>query len=108
MRIFILCLSLLFFSVFSKEEKCCYECTKEGEEKYYSIAKGTFDKTYVRCGECCMNPKKFWIYKIFEFGLKKAEVEHPCYELGFTEHEATETHGALGITMTLDKYKKPE
>ena len=55
-----------------------------------------------------MDPDKYWIYKIFESGLTEAEVDHPCYELGFTEYENTETHGAMGITMVLDKYKKPE
>ena len=75
----------------------------ENEIKYYSI-----DKVFNRCGECCMDPDKYWIYHIFESGLTEAEVEHPCEELGYTEYETTETHGAMGITMTLDKYKKPE
>ena len=108
MKIFIIILYLLFCVVFSNDEMCCDECTKEGEIKYYSIATGVIDKTYVRCGECCMNPDKYWIYHIFESGLTEAEVPHPCYELGFTEYETTETHGAMGITMVLDKYKKPE
>ena len=55
-----------------------------------------------------MNPDQYWIYHIFESGLTEADVDHPCYELGFTEYETTETHGAMAITMTLDKYKKPE
>ena len=107
MRIALLCFFLLFCFVLN-EEMCCDECTKEGEIKYYSVATGVIDKTYVRCGECCMDPDKYWIYKIFESGLTEAEVNHPCYELGFTEYENTETHGAMGITMVLDKYKKPE
>ena len=54
-----------------------------------------------------MNPDKYWIYHIFEPGLTEATVDHPCEEFGYTEYEKTETHGAMGITMTLDKYKKP-
>jgi hypothetical protein len=101
MKIFLLLLSLLFAAVVS-DEKCCVECTVEGEIKYYSI-----DSLWNRCGECCMNPDKYWIYHIFESGLTEADVDHPCEELGYTEYEKTETHGAMGITMTLDKYKKP-
>ena len=101
MKVFALLLALLFAAVAS-DEKCCVECTVEGEIKYYSI-----DSLWNRCGECCMNPDKYWIYHIFESGLTEAEVDHPCEELGYTEYEKTETHGAMGITMTLDKYKKP-
>ena len=53
-----------------------------------------------------MNPDKYWIYHIFEPGLTEAKVDHPCEEYGYSEYEKTETHGAMGITMTLDKYKK--
>ena len=101
MKAFLLLLALLFAAVVS-DEPCCVECTVEGEIKYYSI-----DSLWNRCGECCMNPDKYWIYHIFESGLTEAEVDHPCEELGYTEYEKTETHGAMGITMTLDKYKKP-
>ena len=55
-----------------------------------------------------MNPDKYWIYHIFEPGLKEATVDHPCAEEGYTVYEKTETHGGMGVTMTLDKYKKPE
>ena len=98
---FLLLFALLFVAVVS-DEKCCEACTVEGEIKYYSI-----DTLFNRCGECCMNPDKYWIYHIFESGLTEAQVDHPCEELGYTEYEKTETHGAMGITVTLDKYKKP-
>ena len=101
MKTLVLLLALLF-SVVASEEMCCVECTREDEIKYYSI-----DKLFDRCGECCMNPDKYWIYHIFEPGLTEAKVDHPCEEFGYTEYEKTETHGAMGITMTLDKYKKP-
>ena len=103
MKLIVFILAALLFAYAAAEEKCCEECTKENEIKYYSI-----DTLFNRCGECCMDPDKYWIYHIFESGLTEAEVEHPCEELGYTEYETTETHGAMGITMTLDKYKKPE
>ena len=100
---------LLIFSAFflyssaTEEPMCCVKCTKENEIKYYSI-----DHIWNRCGECCMDPAKYWIYKIFEPGLTEAKEEHPCESKGYSVYEKTETHGAMGIYMTLDKYKKPE
>ena len=102
MKALLVLLALLFATVIS-DEKCCEVCTVEGEIKYYSI-----DTIFNRCGECCMNPDKYWIYHIFESGLTEAEVDNQCEVLGYSEYEKTETHGAMGITMTLDKYKKPE
>ena len=99
--IFLMCL-MLFFSETS-EDMCCENCTDEGTQKYYSI-----DTAHDRCGECCMAPENFTIFKRFETGLTEATVEHPCNELGYTEYEITETHGAAGYYMTLDKYKKLE
>ena len=95
---------LLFTTVVSvEEEKCCSKCTNEGEVKYYSI-----DKKYDMCGECCLNPKKFYLFKIFESGLTLAENENPCETLGYSSYEETETHGFLFLKVSLDKYKKPE
>ena len=101
MKFVLLFLSLLVATVVS-DEKCCEVCTVEGEIKYYSI-----DNLWNRCGECCMDPDKYWIYHIFESGLTEADSDYPCEERGYTEYEKTETHGAMGITMTLDKYKQP-
>jgi len=81
--------------------KCCEKCSK-GKEKFYSV-----DTKHDRCGECCMKPKLYWFYHLFESGLAQAEVENPCHELGYTEYETTEKHGFLFISSTLDKYKKP-
>ena len=91
-----------FFSTTS-EELCCQNCPDEGTQKYYSI-----DTSHDRCGECCMAPENFTIFKRFETGLTEATVDHPCHELGYTEYEITETHGAAGYYMTLDKYKKQD
>ena len=48
-----------------------------------------------------MNPDKYWIYQIFESGLTEVEVNHPCEELGYSEYEKTETHGAIGVTRKI-------
>eukprot|EP00833_Pecoramyces_ruminatium_P018057 jgi/Orpsp1_1/1192089/evm.model.d7180000090535.1 len=90
---------LALATVASAEEKCCTKCTKKGEEKYYSI-----DLKHDMCGECCMKPILYPVYHLFEKGLLKAENEHPCHELGYTKYVSTETHGALFIKQTLDKY----
>ena len=94
--------ALLFTSIVSVKEKCCQTC--EGElVKYYSI-----DTKYDRCGECCLNPARFWLFKMFESGLNLAENNNPCETLGYTEYVETETHGIAILSATLDKYKKPE
>ena len=94
---------LLFTTVVSVEEKCCSECTKNNKVKYYSV-----DRKYDMCGECCLNPKKFYFYKIFESGLTLAENDNPCETLGYTKHVGIETHGFFAFSVTLDKYKKPD
>ena len=93
---------LLFTTVVSIEEKCCSECTKNGQVKYYSI-----DTKNDMCGECCLNPRKFYLYRIFELELTLAENDNPCETLGYTNHVGTETHGFLAFKLSLDKYKKP-
>ena len=91
---------LLFTTVISvKEKKCCSKCVNE--VKYYSI-----DKKYDMCGECCLNPKKFYFFKIFESGLTLAENENPCETLGYSSYVETESHGLLFLKVTLDLYKK--
>ena len=83
------------------DEHCCDTC-EAPLEKYYSI-----DHIFHMCGECCMHPKDFWKYKIFEPGLKKDEDSNtPCADLEYTAYHKTETHGAGPIKMTLDMYKK--
>jgi cathepsin X len=77
---------------------CCKSCT-EPLEKYYSI-----DKIHNKCGECCMDPKKYNIYKIFEPGLTKATDDTPCKDFMYNTYESTVTHGFGPIKMTLDLY----
>lgn len=62
------------------------------------------------CGECCMNPAHFWIFKIFEANLTKNDDPHPCSGqftptgTHYTEYSSTVTHGVPPVTMTLDLY----
>eukprot|EP00833_Pecoramyces_ruminatium_P014245 jgi/Orpsp1_1/1188277/evm.model.d7180000063587.1 len=91
----------LFFTAVAAQ-KCCDECAEQGKVKFYSI-----DTKYDMCGECCMNPNMFWIFKKFEKGLERAQVAHPCQELGYNVYVESETHGAMNLKMTLDKYSKP-
>ena len=78
---------------------CCNTCV-EPLEKYYSI-----DKIHNMCGECCMDPKKYAIYKIFEPGLTKATDNTPCKDNKYSGYDSTVTHGFGPIKMTLDLYK---
>ena len=54
-------------------QPCCKSCTVAGQVKYYSI-----DKVHNMCGECCMKPSQYKIYKIFEPGLTLAQDNTPC------------------------------
>ena len=79
---------------------CCVACPNEGEVKYYSI-----DTRHDLCGECCMNPKDYNTYHLFEKGLTLATVQtNQCEVLGYPAYTETVTHGALMIKMTLDLY----
>ena len=85
----------------STKEKCCLSCTKKNQVKYYSIAEND------NCGECCLNPKVFWLFKLFEKNLTLAE-DKTCESLGYSEFVVTETHGVFPLKATIDRYKKPE
>ncbi|GMH89122.1 hypothetical protein TL16_g11359 [Triparma laevis f. inornata] len=90
------------FALSDGDEPCCVDaCTVEGEEKYYSI-----DTRHDLCGECCMNPSDFDLYKKFEKGLEKAPDgdDSPCTGFGYPKYTETVTHGAFNIKMTLDLY----
>merc|ERR1711976_187127 len=86
-------------------EPCCKACT-EPLVKYYSV-----DVKHGFCGEACMDPKNFSIYKVFEKNLTLAESENPCSEqftptgTHYTEYSETVTHGVPGLlAVTLDLY----
>ena len=57
------------------------------------------------CGECCMDPKDYWLYKMFEPGLSKDETTNsPCSSRDYTLNDSTVTHGGWKVKMTLDLY----
>ena len=80
---------------------CVSSCEKEGETKYISI-----DVKTDLCGETCMNPFWYPIFKLFEKGLVKANDDdsYPCSTLGYTKYLETVTHGGFGLYSTLDLY----
>lgn len=80
--------------------QCCLTCDGQPKQKYYSV-----DHSHNMCGECCMDPKDFWKYHLFEPGLKKANSSSPCADLKYGGYDSTVTHGFLNFKMTLDLYK---
>jgi hypothetical protein len=80
-------------------DPCCHACS-EPLEKYYSV-----DHLHGNCGEACMDPSKYWLYKLFEPGLAKDDTSNePCKDRGYDDYQYTPTHGAGPIKMTLDLY----
>lgn len=89
----------------TEDSPCCKTCSAP-LEKYFSV-----DVPHGFCGEACMDPKKFWIFKIFEKNLTKATDNTPCSEQftptggHYTNYTSTVTHGIPGIlAVTLDLY----
>jgi len=95
------------FAVTSAAGPCCNEC-KPPLVKYYSV-----DRAHGFCGNACMDPKKFSIYKKFEANLTLVDADHPdCagqYTPDgkfYTDYDSTVTHGdPFGVlAVTLDLY----
>lgn len=84
-------------------DKCCDVCDSS-MIKCYSV-----DHLFNMCGESCMLEKDYWKYKIFEPGMHKAESDHPCHDLGFTNYRETETHSVPHvISIDVDLFRKPQ
>merc|ERR1712070_601844 len=79
-------------------DPCCLSCTAP-LEKYHSV-----DHIMNNCGEACMDPSKFWLYKLFEPGLEKSETNTPCADRKYDDYKDTPTHGFGPVKMTLDLY----
>lgn len=79
------------------------ECNiEEGLEKYYSI-----DAIFNKCGETCLDPRTYALYKVFEPGLKRAASpsQEVCQELGYRQYGRTVAHGFSKFDrVTLDLY----
>jgi len=87
-------------------DKCCEGSCELPLKKYHSV-----DVPHGFCGEACMDPKKFFIYKLFEKNLTLSDTESPCpreYTPNgtlYTEYTETVTHGIPGLlSVTLDLY----
>jgi len=105
LSIFVLVAVLQIIAQFSfptnNRSKCCTQCTG-ANEKTYSI-----DHMFNHCGESCSRPSLFWLYKIFEPGLIRANGTDRaiCKELGYTETYETVTHGIPYIfSIDVDLY----
>ena len=87
--------------VFSTKPCCQGSCSANGSglAKYYSI-----DSFHNMCGECCMEPSQYPVYKLFEPGLTAANNSNPCAEKGYDNYSPTVTHGFGPVKMTLDLY----
>ena len=79
-------------------DPCCLSCTAP-LEKYHSV-----DHVMNNCGEACMDPSKYWLYKLFEPGLEKSDTNTPCADRNYDDYKNTPTHGFGPIKMTLDLY----
>merc|ERR1712086_262630 len=85
-------------------EKFCTDCVAP-EVKYFSV-----DVPHGFCGETCINPNKYFIFKVFERNLTKATDNTPCMEQftptggHYTNYTSTVTHGVPGLKVTLDLY----
>jgi len=86
---------------------CCKKCELP-LIKYYSV-----DRAHGFCGDACMDPKKFSIYKKFEANLTLVDDENPDCSgqytpdgKFYTDYDSTVTHGdPFGIlAVTLDLY----
>ena len=86
--------------------KCCDgPCTAPGYEKYYSV-----DVPHGFCGETCIHPEAYPLFKVFEKNLTKADGPSPCKEqfdpsgTKYSVYNSTVTHGVGPLTIKLDLY----
>ena len=81
---------------------CAGACTETGTEKYFSV-----DVKHGFCGETCMKPSSYPVFKVFEANLTKAETDSPCKDqftpvgTHYTEYNGTVTHGVWPLSITL-------
>ena len=83
--------------------RCCEACDVEGEVKYHSV-----DEPHHHCGECCMKPSQYKLFKIFEWNLTLSEGNTPCQDLGWPAYDTTVSHGVWPVKMTLDLFNREE
>jgi len=88
-------------------DPCCNECTGS-DRKYYSV-----DMKRGHCGEACIYPGRFALFKVFESNLTRADGStgfKSCADLGWPKYQETVTHGdpLKLLTVTLDLYGHDE
>jgi len=86
---------------FTESSACCIICPN-GLTKYYSVS-----SWFGNCGETCIDPNDYDVYKIFEPGLSLATTNTICEDLGYSLYTKTERHGIWPIAISVDMYKKP-
>ena len=88
---------------------CCEVCHAP-RSKYYSVVTSESNEGF--CGEACMLPALYPIFKVFESNLTLAASRdaHACasqlssHGRHFTVYNSTVTHGVPGLSITLDLY----
>lgn len=78
-------------------EPCCEVCVAP-QVKFYSV-----DEEHGHCGECCLDPRMYPVFKVFEHNLTRANGK-TCASLGYATYDKTETHGMPPLSVTLDLY----
>jgi len=85
--------------------ECCLACEAPAV-RYYSV-----DEPHGHCGESCMDPHNFGIFKIFESNLTIADGSTgftSCADLGWPSYRETVSHGVWPIRITVDLYDRTE
>merc|ERR1719305_1398025 len=83
---------------------CCQIC-ESPRAKYYSV-----DGNHDLCGEACILPSLYPIYKVFEKNLTAAVDGQSCatqrsqYNRRYTQYNSTVRHGLPGLSIELDLY----
>jgi hypothetical protein len=94
----------------SKPSAPCCEVCHFPRSKYFSVVTSPTNEGF--CGEACMLPGLYPIFKIFEANLTLAPSRdaHVCHDQlsshgrHFTVYNSTVTHGVPGLSITLDLY----
>jgi len=76
---------------------CCKTC-QAGKQKYFSIPHP--EDANSECGECCLEPRLFRFWKVFEPKLQSGL----CASQGYTQYTKTETDGVWPLEVASDRY----
>lgn len=90
----------------ASDAPCCKAC-EPPRSKYYSV-----DAPHGFCGEACMRPALFPVFKLFEKNLTDAGGRNASAcamqlspdDRHYTVYNGTVTHGVPGLSITLDLY----